>query len=272
MKSIYENVRKKSPLVHSITNYVTAGDCANILLACGARPIMSDEPEEAESITSISDGLNINIGTLSKESVKSMMISGKTANRLRIPVLLDPVGVGASPYRTDTVKKLTKEISFSVIKGNMSEIKAMFSGSGNGIGVDVSPRDRTNSDNFKENINFVKRAALTAGCVIAATGETDIISDGRKTFCIFNGTSEMERITGAGCRLAAMMTSFIAANPDRILEAAAAAACVLGFCGEKAEARMKREDGNASFGVYLTDEVYNLTPDELERGARYEIM
>ena len=120
-----ENVRKLSPVVHNITNYVTVNDCANILLACGASPIMADEPLEAADITSICSGLNINIGTLNERTIKSMFISGKKANELNIPVLLDPVGAGASALRTDTAVKLLNEVKFSVIRGNASEIKTL---------------------------------------------------------------------------------------------------------------------------------------------------
>ncbi|HWT27027.1 MAG TPA: hydroxyethylthiazole kinase, partial [Mobilitalea sp.] len=127
---IIEKIREKSPLVHCITNYVTVNDCANILLACGASPIMADDRLEVEEITSISNALVINIGTLNERTVDSMLAAGRKANELNHPVILDPVGAGASRLRTDTVKRLLSEVKFSVIRGNISEIKAVYNGSG----------------------------------------------------------------------------------------------------------------------------------------------
>ncbi|MBQ2183279.1 MAG: hydroxyethylthiazole kinase, partial [Lachnospiraceae bacterium] len=132
-----ENVRKNVPLVHNITNYVTVNDVANVLLACGGSPIMSDEPLDVEDITSICGGLNINIGTLNQSSIKGMFLAGKKANELNHPVLLDPVGAGASKLRTDTAVNLIKEIKFTVIRGNISEIKTLALGSGTTKGVDA---------------------------------------------------------------------------------------------------------------------------------------
>ena len=124
-QSILKNVREKSPLIHNITNYVTVNDCANVVLACGASPIMADDQEEVAEITSICTGLNINIGTLNHLTIPSMFEAGKISNKLNHPILLDPVGAGASTYRTNTAKKLIEEIQFSVIRGNISEIKAL---------------------------------------------------------------------------------------------------------------------------------------------------
>ena len=136
-----ENVRKCVPLVHNITNYVTVNDVANVLLACGGSPIMSDEPEDVAEITAICGGLNINIGTLNKRSIESMFTAGKKANALNHRVLLDPVGAGASTLRTDTALKLMKEVKFDVIRGNISEIKTLARGSGTTKGVDADVAD-----------------------------------------------------------------------------------------------------------------------------------
>ena len=132
-----ENVRKNVPLVHNITNYVTVNDVANVLLACGGSPIMSDEPEDVVDITTICGGLNINIGTLNKRSIEAMFLAGKRANELKHKVLLDPVGAGASALRTNTAVKLMDEIKFDVIRGNISEIKTLALGSGTTRGVDA---------------------------------------------------------------------------------------------------------------------------------------
>ena len=140
-KDMLENVRKNVPLIHNITNYVTVNDCANILLACGGSPIMSDEAEEVEDITSICGGLNINIGTLNQRTIPSMIKAGKKANELGHPVVLDPVGAGASKLRTETAFRLIDEIQFSVIRGNISEIKTLASGFGTTKGVDADVAD-----------------------------------------------------------------------------------------------------------------------------------
>ena len=262
-----ENVRKLSPVVHNITNYVTVNDCANILLACGASPIMADEPLEAADITSICSGLNINIGTLNERTIKSMFISGKKANELNIPVLLDPVGAGASALRTDTAVKLLSEVKFSVIRGNASEIKTLAGESANTKGVDAGETDAINDDM----VETAKKFALKTGAVVAVTGKTDIVTDGTKTFLINNGNKMMSSITGTGCQLSALMTAFAAANKDDILTACAAAVCTMGLCGEKGAGRMTSLDGNFSYRNYIIDAVYNLMGDDLERGAKYEV-
>ena len=147
-KNIFENVRKKCPLIHNITNYVTVNDCANIVIACGASPIMSDDKNEVADITAICAGLNINIGTLNSRTIESMIIAGKTSNQLNHPVVLDPVGAGASKLRTETAIKLVEEVKFAVIRGNISEIKTLASGSGTTKGVDADVADKLTEDNI----------------------------------------------------------------------------------------------------------------------------
>ncbi|HYE68227.1 MAG TPA: hydroxyethylthiazole kinase, partial [Anaerovoracaceae bacterium] len=164
------NVRMNSPLVHNITNYVTVNDVANVLLACGGSPIMSDDAEEVEEITSICGGLNINIGTLNQTTIPSMFLAGKRANELGHKVLLDPVGAGASRLRTDTAVKLMEEIKFDVIRGNVSEIKTLASGSGSTKGVDADVADAVTEQTLDGAVAFVKELAKRTGSVIAVTG------------------------------------------------------------------------------------------------------
>jgi len=265
------SVREKSPIVHNITNYVTVNDCANILLACGASPIMADDIEEAADITSICAALNINIGTLNKNTIPSMFAAGKKANELAHPVLLDPVGAGASLLRTNTAAELVREIKFSVIRGNISEIKALFSGTASTRGVDASELDAISEKNLDEAVKYVKSVAAENDCIIAVTGAIDIVADKEKAYIITNGHPIMSRITGSGCMLSAMITAYIAANPENMLCAAAAAVAAMGLCGEKAKLRMNEKDGNSSFRNYLIDEIFNLTPQALKEGAKYEI-
>lgn len=265
------NVKNKVPLIHNITNYVTVNDCANILLACGGSPIMSDDTKEVEEITSICGGLNINIGTLNQNTIPSMLKAGKKANALGHPVVLDPVGVGASALRTNTALKLLEEVDFAVIRGNISEIKTLALGSGSTKGVDADVADQVTEETLSQAVTFAKSFAARTGSVIAVTGAIDIVADKNTAYCIRNGDPLMSKITGTGCQLSAMVAAYVTANPDNPLQAAAAAVCAMGFCGEIAMKRMLPFDGNSSYRNYIIDAIYNLTPEELEKGANYEM-
>lgn len=266
-----ENVRKSVPLVHNITNYVTVNDVANVLLACGASPIMSDEPGDVGDITAICGGLNINIGTLNERTIEGMFAAGRKANELSHPVLLDPVGAGASALRTDTAIRLMEEIKLTVIRGNISEIKTLSLGSGTTKGVDADVADAVTEENLSEAVAFVKDFAKKCGCIAAVTGAIDLISDGERCFIIRNGRPEMGRITWTGCQLSGMMTAFITANPENRLEAAAAAVCAMGLAGEIGWSRMAEGDGNATYRNRIIDAVYHMDAETLDKGARYEV-
>lgn len=266
-----ENVRKNVPLVHNITNYVTVNDVANVLLACGGSPIMSDEPLDVEDITSICGGLNINIGTLNQSSIKGMFLAGKKANELNHPVLLDPVGAGASKLRTDTAVNLIKEIKFTVIRGNISEIKTLALGSGTTKGVDADVADAVTEENLDSAVKFVKDFAKKSGAIVAITGAIDLVSDADTCYVIRNGRPEMGKITGTGCQLSGLMTAYIVANPDNLLEAAAASVCVMGLAGEIGWKNMKSEDGNSTYRNRIIDAIYNMDADTLNKGAKYEV-
>ena len=269
--SCLENVRKTTPLVHNITNYVTVNDVANVLLACGGSPIMSDEPEDVEDITSICGGLNINIETLNQSSIKGMFLAGKKANELGHKVLLDPVGAGASALRTNTAVKLMEEIKFTVIRGNISEIKTLALGSGTTKGVDADVADAVTEDTLDQAVTFVKNFAKSTGSIVAITGAIDLVSDSEKCYVIRNGRPEMGKITGTGCQLSGMMTAFIVANPGNELEAAAAAVCTMGLAGEIGWSNMQKGDGNSTYRNRIIDAIYNMDKDTLDKGAKYEI-
>lgn len=271
LQDMLRNVREKSPLIHNITNYVTVNDCANILLACGASPIMADDENEVAEITNICAGLNINIGTLNSRTIHSMLIAGKHANELNHPVVLDPVGAGASKLRTETAYKLLEEVRFSVIRGNISEIKTLASGSGTTKGVDADVADKVTEDNLNEVVSFAKSFAERTGAIIAITGAIDIVADSKSAYCIRNGHPMMSSITGTGCQLSAMTAAYITANSDHPLEAAAAAVCAMGLAGEIAYERLSEFDGNATYRNYIIDGIYRMTPEILEKGAKYEM-
>ena len=271
LKTMLKNVRAKSPLVHNITNYVTVNDVANVLLAAGGSPIMSDDADDVEDITSICGGLNINIGTLNKNTIPSMFLAGKKANALGHIVLLDPVGAGASRLRTDTANRLMQEVRFDAVRGNISEIKTLCTGSGSTKGVDADAVDAVTEANLDNGVQLVKTFAAQTGCIIAVTGAIDLVSDGERCWCIRNGRAEMSRITGTGCQLSALMTAFLVANPDRKLDAAAAAVCMMGLAGEIGWANMQPGDGNSTYRNRIIDAIFNMTGDALEEGAKYEL-
>lgn len=269
--ALLDALRVKKPLVHFITNYVTVNDCANILLACGGSPIMSDDLDEVEEITSICGGLNINIGTLNRNTIPSMFAAGKRANQLDHPVVLDPVGAGASKLRTDTACRLLQEVQFTVIRGNSSELKALALGSGSTRGVDANAADAVTEDTLDRAVAFAKEFSAQTGAVIAITGAIDIVADRTHAFCIRNGHPMMSRITGTGCQLSAMTAAYVTANRETPLEAAAAAVCAMGLCGELAYRRLAAQDGNSTYRNYIIDAIFRLTPEALEQGANYEL-
>ena len=190
---------------------------------------------------------------------------------LNHPILLDPVGAGASNLRTSTAKGLIEKTQFTVIRGNISVIKTLAVGTNTTKGVDADVADRVTEETLDSTIAFAKRFSAETGAIVAITGPIDIVADHERAYCIRNGHSMMSSITGTGCQLSALTTAFITANPDHTLEATAAAFCTMGLCGERAYARLTEREGNSTYRNYIIDEVFNLTPDELERGANYEM-
>ena len=253
LKTMLENVRAKTPLVHNITNYVTVNDVANVLLAAGGSPIMSDDADDVE------------------DTIPSMFLAGKKANALGHIVLLDPVGAGASRLRTDTANRLMREVRFDAVRGNISEIKTLCTGSGTTKGVDADAVDAVTEANLDDGVALVKAFARQTGCIIAVTGAIDLVSDGERCWCIRNGRPEMSRITGTGCQLSALTTAFLVANPGHKLEAAAAAVCTMGLAGEIGWANMQPGDGNSTYRNRIIDAICNMTGDTLEEGAKYEL-
>ncbi|NLX71587.1 MAG: hydroxyethylthiazole kinase [Clostridiales bacterium] len=270
-ESILKNVHEKTPLVHCITNYVTVNDVANILLACGGTPIMADDERDAVEITAICDALVINIGTLNERTIRTMLKTGKKANELSHPVVLDPVGAGASTLRTDTTFKLLKEVKFAVVRGNISEIKTIFKGSGTTKGVDADISDYITDENIDEAISLAKKLSAKIGSVIVATGTIDIVADPNKAYIIRNGHQLMSKISGTGCMLTAVIAAYCASNPDKHLEATAAAVCAFGLSGELAyEKTLKADAGISSFRTFLIDAVSKLDAKTLIGGMKIE--
>lgn len=263
------DVRQQKPLVQCITNFVTVNDCANILLASGGSPTMAEHPLEVEEAVRKTQALVCNLGAIDK--VEAMILAGREANRLGIPVVLDPVGAGGTSLRRNAAARLLEEVHFSVIRGNASEIRHLAGQQASGSGVDVAETDEINEENLPAAIGLASELAAELKTVIAVSGRLDVISNG-KTICVLrNGCATMARITGSGCMLTALMGAFCGANSDPFL-AACAAMAVMGISGEIAEEkRLRMGTGNATFRNDLIDAVFNLTEEQLEKGVHYEL-
>lgn len=270
-EQIFENVRAKTPLVHSITNYVTVNDCANIILACGGSPIMADDIAEVCDITALCSALVINMGTLNERTIRSMLAAGKKANELGHSVVFDPVGAGASALRNETALHLVKEVRFTVIRGNISEIRFLATGSGNTQGVDAAAADAVTDGNIDSVISFAKSLSAATGAVIAITGAADIIADAKKAFVIHNGHPMMSRVTGTGCMLTTVIASYLGANPGQPLEATAAAVAAMGLCGELAYKKLQAIDGGTgTYRTLLIDAMSKMDVKIFKGGAKIE--
>ena len=270
-ENILSAVRQKRPLVHFITNYVTVNDCANMTLALGGSPIMADDLREVEQIVGHCSALVLNIGTLSERTVQSMLAAGKEANRLGRPVVFDPVGVGASRFRNETAAMLLREVRFDVIKGNISEIAYLAEGIGTTKGVDANLDALSTEGNLRWHTDLARKVSTQTGAAIVISGPIDIVADSHEAWAIRNGHPMMANITGTGCMLSGMMTAFLVANPENSLEAAAAAVCAMGLAGERAHERLAPEDGNSTYRNKIIDEIFHMTGEILESGAKYEM-
>ena len=232
---------------------------------------MAHNIDEVEEITAMSQGLVLNIGTLGNE-LAAMIAAGKKANELGHPVVLDPVAVGASELRTEACRRLEREVQLSVIRGNVSEIKAIATGSGSTKGVDADQLDAITEDTIEKVVDKVKHLSDQTGAVIAVSGAIDLVVDSQKAYIIRNGHPMMARITGTGCMLTSLIGAFCGANPNHILDAAAAAVCAMGVCGELAYQKTIQADGGTlSFRTYLIDSMSKLTIEQLNGGMKLEV-
>lgn len=285
-----QRVRKLRPLVHCITNYVTVNDVANLLLACGASPVMADSEEEAADMAAIANALLINLGTLNAATVRSMHLAAASAHECGIPIVLDPVGVGATRYRSSTAEALLREHQFALIRGNISEIKALAAivqpdqgadsvkvdnagSTGNTKGVDAGANDL--QDAVQGRVILARELSRRTGTVVVISGAEDVIAgaDGPAFVCS-NGCAAMQDITGSGCMLSALLAAYAAAawqaegnRQQNLLHAAAAGVAAMGICGERAEKlTQQHRGGNASLRTHLIDSVYRL--DRLDNAVK----
>jgi len=253
-------VKEKKPLIHHITNYVTVNDCANIVLALGGSPVMADALEEAAEMVGFASALVLNIGTLNARTIESMLVAGLRAKELDVPVILDPVGVGATQLRTNTAEKLIRELKPEVIRGNMSEIMVLAGQNAAIKGVDSLADEQGSS-------LIAQKLAAELSCIIAITGKTDVVSDGRQVCLLDNGHRILADVTGTGCMTTSLVGTFCGVTKD-YFTAAIAGIIGMGLAGEIAQATLRHGEGIGTFKARLLDSVYNLTPELLAREGK----
>lgn len=268
IKTYLNNLKQKNPLIHCITNYVTVNDVANSLIAIGASPVMADEPSESGEITAISNGLLINLGTLNLNTIKAMQNSIKMANSLNLPVVLDPVGVGASTLRNETAINFLKEYKFSIIKGNISEIKFLNGEKSIAKGVDASLKDL--NDDILNRANLAKELSIKTDAAIVITGKIDVVAFKNEAYLLKNGSSLMGKFSGSGCILGGICAAFLASNTNPLKSAIMG---VLTECiaGELVRGKNVLSDmGSMKFKNGLIDEIYLIDDKKLQDLAKIE--
>ena len=250
-----KKVRETCPLVHHITNYVTVNDCANMCICAGGSPVMTDAEKDVPDMVKLSSAVVLNIGTLNDRTIDSMLLAGRTANSLGVPVILDPVGVGATPYRTETAWKILDNVKVAVIKGNHGEISVLAGSGGKVRGVDsVSGSDDTAS--------AARELALRTNAIVAATGPVDYVSDGKTVITLRNGSEFMGTVSGTGCMLSSVVGAYVGACGVS-LESVASAVSVFTIASEVA-VREGKVFGPGSFKTKLFDSLYNLKTEDVD--------
>ena len=251
-------LRERKPLVHQITNYVVMNETANATLALGALPVMAHAPEEVEEMVGLASALVLNIGTLSKDWIEAMLLAGRAANARGIPVVLDPVGAGATTYRTETARRILDEVRVTVLRGNAGEVATL-------VGADAEVRGVESIAAGLEPKELARKAGRQLGLVASVTGPVDHVSAGELTLAVENGHPLLASVTGTGCISSALTGCFLAAKPDEPLEAAAEALAALGVAAEDAAAGA---GGPGTFHARLYDALAALEPDMLDERAR----
>jgi hydroxyethylthiazole kinase len=252
-------LRERNPLVHQITNYVVMNETANATLAIGALPVMAHAPEEAEEMVGLASALVINIGTLSEHWIEAMLIAGRAATERGIPVVLDPVGAGATAYRTETARRILDQVGVTVLRGNAGEVATL-------VGADAEVRGVESIATGLEPAELAREAGRQLGLVASVTGPVDHVSDGEHTLAVDNGHPLLASVTGTGCISSALTGCFLSAKPHEPLEAAAEALAALGVAAEDAA---EGAEGPGTFHARLYDALAALDPDTL--GGRANI-
>lgn len=257
---LFNQVREHNPLVHQITNNVTINDCANATLAIGGSPVMASSPEESGDMVKLAQALVINIGTLTNETFEGMKRAGVVANQLGIPIVFDPVGVGATSYRTDNALSFLKEVKVDIIRGNASELSILAGGKGVTKGVDAGEIHFTND-------RIAETTARKFNCIAVASGQQDAISNGKETYLIDNGHPMLTKITGTGCMSTAIIGCFAGVS-DNLFAAAIAGISVMGMAGEAAVSRLDATDGLGTFRVKLMDIISLMDGQQWKKGVK----
>ena len=254
-----QRIRAEAPLVHNITNYVVMNTTANALLAIGASPVMAHAQEEVEEMAALAKALVINIGTLSAAWIDSMMKAGRAAKQKGIPIVLDPVGSGATRFRTETAQALVRNSAPTIIRGNASEIRSL-------VLAEQSTKGVESVHASEETLEAAQVLSGKFGGVVSVSGRTDLIVAGGRAIRILNGHPLMSRVTGMGCTATALTAAFASVNPS-YLAAAANAMAVMGIAGEIAGDRCA---GPASFEMCFLDAIYNIQESDIERLLKME--
>jgi len=258
---LLDRIRERVPLVHNITNYVVMNASANILLALGAAPVMAHSRREVEEMAGLAGALVLNIGTLEEKWIEAMLLAAKTADVRGIPIVLDPVGAGATTYRSQAVATILRQASVSVIRGNASEVLSLADAGVTTKGVDSS------LSVTDELADAAGELAREHGCIVAISGEKDLITDGDRVLRVANGVSLMTRVTGLGCGLSAVAGAFCAAAGGDLLEAVAAAFGYYGLCGELAH---DVSDRPGSFFTAFVDALYSAGADDIRENLKID--
>lgn len=252
-----KNLRKKKPLIHNITNYVVMNYTANALLACGASPVMAHASEEVEEMVSFAGALVLNIGTLTPYWIDSMLKAGKRANELKVPIILDPVGSGATKLRTDSAKRLIDELSISVVRGNASEVLSLAHEGSRTKGVD-------SIHSVDEAANETLILAKELNTTLAITGAVDLITDGERVHRVYNGHELMGYVTGTGCTATVIVGAFLAVDRDPV-EATTTGLAYFGLAGEKAATEAQAP---GTFQIALLDALYKIDEKQMQEGVK----
>jgi len=255
-------LRERKPLVHQITNYVVMNETANATLALGALPVMAHAREEVEEMVGLASALVLNIGTLSEQWIEAMLLAGRAAGERGIPVVLDPVGVGATAYRTDTARRILAEVRVTVLRGNAGEVATL-------VGADAEVRGVESIASGLEPASLASEAARQLGLVASVTGPVDHVSDGGRVLAVANGSRLLAAVTGTGCISSALTGCFLAVKPEEPLEAAAEALAALGVAAEDAA---DGAEGPGTFHARLYDALAGLDPDTLDDRARISVL
>lgn len=261
-----EKVKTGAPLIHYITHAIVMNDCANVMLGLGAKPIMAEHPLEVEEITSLSKALGINLGNISDSRMMAMERSARQAYEKEIPWCIDLVGVGCSTLRKNFAIDLIQKYKPQVIKGNMSEIKAISGAESHAYGIDVGVLDEVREEKLFECAEWLQEFAKKVGAVIVVTGAIDLISDSCTTYAIYNGCPLLARLTGTGCMLTGMIATYLAEG--EALESSVLATLMMGIAGELASGAK----GNGSFKISLLDELYSMETETLIQGMKFKLI